>query len=67
MVPKVAHSSKWRRCEGAAHPHLHVFFSFSLALILCHVKSKPALLAPPSLSLVLVKDLSCPVLLMSFP
>ena len=67
MVPKVARCSVWRRCEGAAHPHPYIFFSFSLTLILCHVKSKPDLLGPLFPSLVLVKDLSCPVLLMSLP
>lgn len=53
------------QCEGSAHPHLHVFFSFSLTLVLCYLKSKSDQLPPALPSLVSVRDLSCPVLLMS--
>ena len=46
MVLKAARCSVRRHCEGEAHPPLHVFFSFSLALFLCHVKSKTDLPFP---------------------
>lgn len=60
IIPKAAHRSVQRWCMGIAHPHLCVFFTFSP---LFSSIGKAKLIPCPSL--VLIKDLSGPVLLTS--